>query len=72
MCSKLLQKKAIQKTGETTGSFISNKIADRITEIPKNSLENNSETNKHDKEMPKARYIFPEERHNIIDDLRLI
>ena len=71
---KLLQKKSIQKTGETASSFISNKIADRITKISKNSLENNSETvtNKHDKEIPKARYISPEERYNIADDLRLI
>ena len=35
---------------------------------------NNSETitNEHEKEIPKKRYIFPEERQKIIDDLRLI
>ena len=29
-------------------------------------------TNEHNKETPKARYTFPEERQKIIDDLRLI
>ena len=29
-------------------------------------------TNEHDKEIPKERYISPEERQKIIDDLRLI
>ena len=36
--------------------------------------QNNSETitNKHDKEIHKGRYISPEERQKIIDELRLI
>ena len=40
---------------------------------PKNSQENNSKTvlNEHDKEIPKERYISPEERQEIIDELRL-
>ena len=40
------------------------KIADRITKISKNSQQCNSETNtnKHDKEIPKERYISPKER----------
>ena len=40
----------------------------------KSSLQNNSETitNKHDKEIPKERYISPEEGQKVIDDLRLI
>ena len=29
-------------------------------------------TNKHDKEIPKERHTFPEERQKIIDDLKLI
>ena len=38
------------------------------------SPQNNSKTvsNEHDKEIPKERYISPEERQNMIDDLRLI
>ena len=47
-------KRAIQKTVEATGDLVGNKIADRITEISKNSEENNLETitNKYDKEIP--------------------
>ena len=42
--------------------------------VSKNSQQNNSETviNEHDKEIPKERYISPEERQKTIDDLRLI
>ena len=50
-----------------------NKIANKITKVPKNSQENNSETvlNEYHKEIPKGRYISPEERQEIIDELRL-
>ena len=46
----------------------------KITKVSKNSQQNNSETvtNENDKEIPKERYIFPEERQKIIDNLRLI
>ena len=46
----------------------------KITKISKTSLQNNSETvtNEYDKEIAKERYISPEERQEIIDDLRLI
>ena len=49
-----------------------NKIANKITKISRTSQQNNLETvtNEHDKEIPKERYIFPEERQKIIDDLR--
>ena len=42
--------------------------------VSKNSQQNNSETvtNENDKEIPKERYISPEERQKIIDNLRLI
>ena len=41
--------------------------------VSKNSKQNNSETftNENDKEIPKERYISPEKRQEIIDDLRL-
>ena len=41
--------------------------------VSKNLQQNNSETvtNEHDKEIPKERYISPEERQNIIDELKL-
>ena len=37
------------------------------------SAQNNSQkiTNEYDKETPKERYISPEEKQNVIDDLRL-
>ena len=46
-------KRAIQKTAEATGDLVGNKIADRITEISKNSQQNNLETitNKNEKEI---------------------
>ena len=67
---KLLQKKAIQKTVEATGDLIRNKITDKIRRVSKTSPQNNSETNEN--EILWERYIFPEERQKIIDDLRLI
>ena len=54
--------------------MIGNNIANKITSISKNSQQNNSETvtNKNDKEIPKVRYISPEERQKTIDNLRLM
>ena len=51
--------------------MIGNKIADKIA---KNLQQNNSEkiTTEHDKEIPKEKYILPEETQKIIDDLTLI
>ena len=53
--------------------MIANKIANKITWVSNNLQQNNSEisTNQHDKEIPEKRYISPEERQEIIDELRL-
>ena len=59
-------KRVIQNTAEATGDFIGNKIANKITWFSKNS---ETVTNKHDKKIPKERYIHPEERQKIIDNL---
>ena len=69
----LFKLEAIQKTAETTGDLTANKIDDRITKASKNSQENISETitNEPNKEIPEERFIFPEERQEIIDELRL-
>ena len=51
-----------------------NKITNKIPQkTEKNSEENNSETviNEYDKEIPKERYISPEQTWEIIDELRL-
>ena len=45
----------------------------KIKRVSKNSQQYKSEivTNEHDKEIPKERYVSPEERQEIIDELRL-
>ena len=69
-----VSKRAIQKPAEATGDLIGNKIANRIAKFFKTLPQNNSEivTNEHDTEIPEERYIFPEVRQKIIDNLRLM
>ena len=71
---KTASKRTIQKTAAAIVDLIGKKIADKITKISNNSQKNNSKTvtNQHDKEIPRERYISPEERQKIIDVLRLI
>ena len=64
-----LSKKAIQKTAEATGNLVRNKVVDKITRVRKTSPEKNSETN--EEEILRERFIPPERRQKIIDDLRL-
>ena len=76
-CNKNSIEKAIRKTAETTGDLIGNKIADKIASVskqkPAKELHNNDETEE-DVEITthKKRYISPEERQQIINELRLI
>ena len=67
---KTASKRAIPKTAEATGDLIGNKIADKITSISKKSSNNNND----DVELTthKKRYISPEERQEIINELRLV
>ena len=51
-----LFKRTIQKTAESSGDFIRNKIADKITRVSKASLQNNSETN--EEEVLREIYIY--------------
>ena len=77
---KLFQKEQLRKnTTEVTGHLIRNKITGKVTKVSRTSLKNSSETATneaentwHDKEIPKERYISPEEREQSVDDLRLI
>ena len=48
-----------QKTAESTGDLIGNKIANKITKVSKSSQQNSSEAlrNKNDKETPKERHL---------------
>ena len=69
---KTASKRAIQKTAEATSDLVGNKIADKITSISKKStkklptIDEDSELATH-----KKKYISPEERQQIIDELTL-
>ena len=66
-------KGGIQKTAGATGNINSNGIADKITRVSKTSSQNTSEENiEHEREIYRQRYIFPDQRQKIIDDLKLI
>ena len=56
--------------------MIGNKIADKITSVSKKKstkeLHNNDETEDVEIATPKKRYISPEERKQIIEELRLV
>ena len=63
---KSSSKIVIRKTAEATGNLIGN----TTVELQKFTTEYIRDEN--DKEIPKERYITPEERQKIINDLRLI
>ena len=74
-------KRTTQKTAEATGDLISNKIADKLTSVSKkksnnNNSDNNNNNNNNNENVEltthKKRYISPEERHQIINELRLV
>ena len=70
---KTASKRPIQKTAEATGDLVGNKIADKITSVSKRStkklptIDEDVELTTH-----KKRYLSPEERQQIINELRLI
>ena len=68
---KIASKRATQKTAEATEDLVGNTIANKITSISKNPAR---EPHSHvvSNEIPKERYISPQERQKIIDELRLI
>ena len=59
--------KAFQKAAISTVDSIGNKIANKTTK----SSQNNSKADENELEIPKERYISPEKRQKIIDELRL-
>ena len=74
---KTASKRAIQKTAEATGDLIGNKVADKKTSIskkPAKELHNNNHETEEDAEITthKKRYVSPEERQQIINELRLV
>ena len=73
---KTASKRSIQKTAEAMGDLIVIKIADKITsvskkkstkELPNDETEEDTEITAH-----KKKYISPEERQQIINELRLV
>ena len=68
---KIAGKRAMQKTAAATGDLVGNTIANKITSISKKAA-NKSQSNVVSNEIPKERYISPQERQKIIDELRLI
>ena len=71
---KTASKRAIHKTAEATGDVIGNKIADKITSVSKKKSKNKLPAIDEDAELStrKERCISPEERQQIIDELRLV
>ena len=62
--AKTAGKKILKETAKATGDVIGNKIADKITANPHNKDEVING-------IPKERYISPQERQKIIDELKL-
>ena len=74
---KTSSKRAIQKTAEATGDLVGNKIADKIASISKKKSKNNNNDDDDDDDdvklvTHKKRYISPEERKQVIDELRIV
>ena len=72
---KTASKWEIQNTAEATGDLIGNKIADKITSVSKKftkELPNDETEVDVERATPKKRYISPEERQQVIDELRLV
>ena len=63
-------KTASERAIKKTGVLIGNKIANKFTRVSKTLPQNNSETN--EEEILTERYISPEKRQQIINDLRFI
>ena len=64
-------KRIIGKTAEAIGDLIGDKIANKIIKVSKNSQQINLVINENDEEIPKERYMSPEEREEFIDSFRL-
>ena len=68
---KIVSKRAIQKTAEAIGDLVGNETADKITRISKTPA-SEPHSNAVSNEIPKERYISPQESQKIIDELILI
>ena len=68
---KIAGKRGTKKTAEATGDLVANIIPNKITSISKKPA-SGPHSDVVDNEIPKERYISPQERQKIIDELRLI
>ena len=55
-----------------TSNLIDNRIADKITSTSKDSSQNALNIDENELEIPKKKYLPPEKRQQIIDELRLV
>ena len=71
---KTASKRAIQKTAEATRDLIGSKIADKMTNVSNKKSMKELPNNDEDVGITthKKRYISPEERQQIVDELRLV
>ena len=73
---KTASKRSIQKTAEATGYLIGNKIADKIASVSKKKSTKELHNNKTEEDLEiatlKKRYISPEERKQILEELKLV
>ena len=70
---KTALKRAMQKSAEVTGDLTRNKIAEKVTSVSKKSSMCSQKNEANDEsEAPKERYITPEKRQQIINELRLV
>ena len=68
---KTASKRAIQKIAEATSDLIGNKITDKITSVSKKNSNNNNNNENVELTSHTKSYISPEERQQIINELRL-
>ena len=68
---KTASKRAIQKIAEATSDLIGNKIADKIASVSKKNSNNNNNNENVELTSHTKSYISPEERQQIINELRL-
>ena len=70
---KTASKRSIQKSAEATGDLVGNKIADKMTSVSKKCTKELPIINEYaELTTPQKRFISPEERQPIIDQLRLV
>ena len=77
---KITSKRAIPKNAEATDDLVGNKIGDKITSVSKENYNNKNNDDDDDDDddddveltTHKKRYIWPKERKQIIEELRLV